>query len=153
MSDHPPSQNSRRIVPIPVETTVKKVRKFAAEPVETTNRNNKKEAAQQSVAGEEKPAKRRFIPEPVETSFKSSKQVGSGLPTPETTPTFNTRTSPSPDPPKARRKFTPDLIETTKRTKKAGDVRPATLPTDKASSFITLTFIARANCIYYGRLI
>ncbi|TAQ86296.1 hypothetical protein B7494_g5380 [Chlorociboria aeruginascens] len=125
----------RRFAPEPVETTVKKSRRFAVEPVETTTRSNKKEEVQKiedpSDMRDFVPTKRRFAPEPVETTFKSSKQVPKPLPTPELTPNPITRGPPAEDKPKPRRKFAPQLIETIKRSKKAGDPRPATLPTDK----------------------
>ncbi|TVY15167.1 hypothetical protein LARI1_G006069, partial [Lachnellula arida] len=142
MSDTSPPPSSRRFTPTPVETSVKKSRRFAPEPVETTSRKSRKEdvlnvenvATSAADKGKEAapPSKRRFVPEPVETTFKSSKHSGSrALPTPESTPNSIPKSSPPSEPPKPRRKFTPDLIETSKRSKKAGDSRPATLPTDK----------------------
>lgn len=140
MADTTPPPSARRFSPTPVETTVKKVRRFVVEPVETTARSNRREDVQKvedSTAVEKKvdvPTKRRFIPEPVETTFKSSKQVGNSLPTPEPTPVSIPERPSLQEPPKARRKFVPQLIETSKRSKKAGDTRPATLHTDKVSS-------------------
>jgi len=115
---------------------------IAVEPVETTIRSSKKEDVKRledSTAVERKkdvPTKRRFIPEPVETSYKSSKRTGDPLPTPEPTPVSIPRSSPPQETPKPRRKFTPELIETSKRSKRAGDSTPATLHTDKASRLI-----------------
>lgn len=144
MADAPPA--SRRFTPTPVETSTKKVRRFAVEPVETTRSSVKKDAVpkedevdrkdfQQSVPAVT--TKRRFAPEPVETTFKSSKQVKE-LPTPERTPDKTEdvkkevpRVQLVQETPTPRRRFVPELIETTKRSKKAGDLRPATLPTDK----------------------
>jgi hypothetical protein len=152
-ADTPPT--SRRFTPTPIETTTKKVRKFAVEPVETTRSSNKKDAAPKEDEVDRKDfqqptpgvtTKRRFAPEPVETTFKSSKQVKE-LPTPERTPDKTEDVSVEiprvqlvPDTPTPRRRFVPELIETTKRSKKAGDLRPATLPTDKVPlhSFYTL---------------
>ncbi|KAL2068947.1 hypothetical protein VTL71DRAFT_15285 [Oculimacula yallundae] len=140
MSESSPPPASRRFTPIPVETTVKRVRRFAVEPVETTTRSNKKEEKENNGGvGVDKidfapaaPPKRRFLPEPVETTFKSNRQPANPLPTPEPTPVSSSpQDVPEEATPKPRRKFVPDLIETTKRSKKAGDVRPATLPTDK----------------------
>jgi hypothetical protein len=59
--------------------------------------------------------------------------AGEPLPTPEPTPVSIPESPPQAETPKPRRKFTPELIETSKRSKKAGDRRPATLPTDKVS--------------------
>ena len=136
MPETSPQPTSRRFAPTPVETTVKKVRRFVVEPVETTTRSSKKEDLQKvedvPVQKKDAPSKLRFIPEPVETSYKSSRvQAGDPLPTPEHTPISIPQDSPPEETPKPRRKFVPELIETTKRSKKAGDTRPATLPTDK----------------------
>ena len=132
MAERPPA---RRFQAVPLEETVKKSRRFAPEPVETTTRS--KASSGQAINGTsvEKTAsagKRRFVPTPVETTFKSSRlDVGKPLSTSKPSPTSVRRSPPPSDTPKLRRRFTPDLIETTKRSKRAGDVRPATLPTDK----------------------
>lgn len=56
------------------------------------------------------------------------------------------QTSPPQEIPKPRRKFVPQLIETSKRSKKAGDTRPATLPTDKVCGpFYFVNWLAVAN--------
>jgi len=142
MPETSPPPTSRRFTPTPVETTVKKVRRFAAEPVETTTRSSKKEDAQKTeemgVERKDFVAKRKFLIEPVETSFKSSKQAANALPTPEPTPVSIPISPPPEETPKPRRRFVPELIETTKRSKKAGDSRPATLPTDKVKNPISV---------------
>jgi len=139
-----PTPPRRRFDPTPIEETVKKVRKFAVEPVETTTRSSKENAhkGEGSTAKEESAPKRRFLPEPVETTYKSSKAHNiNSLPTPELTPVVTIDRSPAPkgtpdtppaeETPKPRRKFTPQLIESSKRSKRAGSSGPATLPTDK----------------------
>jgi hypothetical protein len=142
MPDTSPPPNSSQFTPTPVETTVKKSRRLAPEPVETTTRSSKKEDVLnvEDVAtdkGKEAAPKRRFVPEPVKTTFKSGKlHPAKSLPTPEPTPNSIPKSSPPSETPKPRRKFTPDLIETSKRSKKAGDSRPATLPTDKVSGLL-----------------
>ncbi len=140
MPETSPPPTSRRFSPTPVETTVKKVRRFAVEPVETTTRSSKKEDVQKTEdAGVERKdfvAKRKFLIEPVETTFKSSKQAAKPLPTPEPTPVSIPISPPPEETPKPRRRFVPDLIETSKRSKRAGDSRPATLPTDKVIEMI-----------------
>jgi len=140
MPESSPPPTSRRFTPTPVETTVKKVRRFAPEPVETTTRSSKKEDVQKTdesgVDRTDFVAKRKFLIEPVETSFKSSKQAANPLPTPEPTPVSIPISPPPEETPKPRRRFVPELIETSKRSKRAGDSRPATLPTDKVSGSI-----------------
>ena len=145
MSETPPS--TRRFQPVPIEETSKKVRRFAPEPVETTTRSSKMAndvsrsaggtpAGNDAVERTDFAGRKRFLPTPVETTFKSSKLSGNALPTPETTP-VSIPASPSPAPaeetprPRPRPRFAPQLIETSKRSKKAGDKTPATLPTDK----------------------
>lgn len=127
-----------RFDPTPIEETVKKVRKFAVEPVETTSRSNKKENVEQvENAIEEKdfaaaPPKKRFLPQPVETTQKSSKaKPPSPLPTPDLVPESKSQASATADSSAPRRRFTPQLIETTKRFKRSTTPGPATLPTDK----------------------
>jgi len=153
MPETSPPPSSRRFSPTPVESTVKKIRRFAIEPVETTTRSSKKEDVQKpGDAGVERRdfvAKRKFLIEPVETTFKSSDQAAKALPTPEPTP-VSIPQSPSPEEtPKPSRRFVPELIETTKRSKRAGDSRPATLPTDKVngSNCVFLLAYANVNCL------
>ncbi|KAG9238837.1 hypothetical protein BJ875DRAFT_4871 [Amylocarpus encephaloides] len=140
MPDASPPPAATCFSPTPVETTTKKIRRFAPEPVETTCRSSssKKEdgchagAQHEGVGKEEVAPKRRFLPEPVETTLKSRKlRTDPSLPTPEPTPASIPEATPPHETPKPRRRFAPELIETTTRTKKAGDKRPATLPTDK----------------------
>ena len=127
----PAAPPSRRFQPIPIEETTKKVRKFTPE-----QDNDRSTAANDSAAVErqdfaKKP--RHFLPTPIETTFKSSKNSANALPTPEPTPVSTSipRSPPPGETPKPRRKFAPQLIETSKRSKRAGDPTPATLPTDK----------------------
>lgn len=140
MADTTPPPSARRFTPTPIETTVKKVRRFAVEPVETTTRSSRREDAQKiedSTTMENKvdvPTKRRFVPEPIETTHKTSKKTGNAIPTPEPTPVSIPELPSGQETPKPRRKFIPELIETCKRSKRAGDTQPATLPTDKVSS-------------------
>jgi hypothetical protein len=120
---------SRRFQPVPVEEMVKRVRRFAVEPVETSyHSSTRQEKRDDDVSKQPFAGKRRFPPTPAETtSFKSTKLLPPREPNPISIPT-----SPPPEEiPKPRRRFAPQLIETLKRSKKAGDSRPATLPTDK----------------------
>ncbi|ODA83878.1 hypothetical protein RJ55_02394 [Drechmeria coniospora] len=88
--------------------------------------------------------KRRFAPIPIETTFQSVRSMASSGPNPELTPEPSPR-SPSPtfpepqlhalqrrqQPKQQRRRFKPQLIETSRRTRRAGDANPATRPADK----------------------
>jgi hypothetical protein len=118
-----------RFAPEPVETTVKSSRRFNVEPVETSIRSSRakdENAMDTADASKERPT-RRFAPEPIEMTTKSSRKQAC-VPGSDVTP----KTSPKgPAEVKPRRKFTPQLIETVQRTKRQGDNRPATLPTDK----------------------
>jgi hypothetical protein len=130
----------RRFLPQPVETTSKSYRRFPVEPLDTSTRSNKvkdEEKKPDIMARADPPPKRRFFPELLETSIKSTK-TPPVKPTPELTPEPSPRSPPAdfdqttPKPKlKPTRRFPPQLIETTKRSKKAGDKKPATLPTDK----------------------
>jgi len=150
MSDHPSPP-----VGEPVEETPKKARRFAPEPVETTARSSKKvhkdngpDLSQDQTEKRDFAGKRRFSPTPIETTFKSSKKPGQiDLPTPEPTPISISisRTSPSEETQTPRRRFTPELIETTQRFKRSNMAGPATLPTDKVSSSTTPLGFAQAK--------
>jgi hypothetical protein len=142
MSESSPPR--KRFLPQPVETTTKSVRRFPVEPVETTTSNNKGggDGPQRDQMAQSKPStKRRFLPQPVETTVKSNRSSAvkpTIEPTPDPTPESSPRSpqslsqsSSEQSTPRPRARFAPQLIETTKRSKKAGDPKPATLPTDK----------------------
>ncbi|KAF3765996.1 hypothetical protein M406DRAFT_97423 [Cryphonectria parasitica EP155] len=75
-------------------------------------------------------ARRRFAPVPIETTFKEHRRGGPAAePTPEPSPTEESP-PPPPSPPKKRR-FAPQLLESTRRSRRAGDTVPATKPADK----------------------
>ncbi|KAL2018195.1 hypothetical protein VTK56DRAFT_1168 [Thermocarpiscus australiensis] len=69
----------------------------------------------------------RFAPIPIETTFERyRKTIPAGEPTPDPSPR-----TPSP-PPREKRKFAPQLVESSvRRSRRAGDEGPATKPTDK----------------------
>ncbi|KAF2705220.1 hypothetical protein K504DRAFT_460481 [Pleomassaria siparia CBS 279.74] len=106
------TKSNRRFAPEPVETTHKPSRRFAPEPVETTTRSSR--------SGERA---RRFKPEPIETTASSNRKQESAK--------ENFIAAPSSQSKRTPRKFTPQLIATAKRTRKAGDTEPAILPSDK----------------------
>jgi hypothetical protein len=129
----------RPFPPQPLETPIKSYRRFSTELLETTTRSKKvkDEEKRPDIMARADPPKRRFPPELVETSVKSIKAPPI-KPTPELTPEPSPRspvaeivqTTPSPIL-KPIRRFPPQWIETIKRSKKASDTSPATLPTDK----------------------
>ncbi|KAK3953006.1 hypothetical protein QBC32DRAFT_130198 [Pseudoneurospora amorphoporcata] len=71
--------------------------------------------------------RRKFAPIPVETTFERyRKAIPNGEPTPSPSPR-----SPSP-PPREKRRFAPQLVESSvRRSRRIGDEGPATKPTDK----------------------
>ena len=79
--------------------------------------------------------KRRFAPIPIETTFESVRSTHGrqgGWPNPELTPEPSPRSaSPTRDLQRERRRFKPQLIETSRRTRRVGNPGPATRPTDK----------------------
>ncbi|OAL07353.1 hypothetical protein IQ06DRAFT_312314 [Phaeosphaeriaceae sp. SRC1lsM3a] len=140
------TKSNRKFAPEPVETTVKTNRKFAPEPVETTQRNNRK-----------------FAPEPIETTHSTNRSSSpehtetpeesftspsrqrfaeewGQQPTPRrfrpqpigTTSTNNRK--PKPILKRSNGKFSPQLIETAQRHRKASDNVPALYPSDKTDA-------------------
>lgn len=85
------------------------------------------------------PPRRRFAPEPIETTYKSHRAAAplapAGVrvgPNPELTPEPSPRSlSPASAHPRTRRRFAPQLIESSRRSRRVGDPGPATRPTDK----------------------
>jgi len=76
--------------------------------------------------------RRRFAPVPIETTFQ---KVRRGGPAGELTPSPSPRSASPPSPSRSRtrgkRRFAPQLIDSSRRSRKTGDVGPATKPTDK----------------------
>ncbi|KAI9798890.1 MAG: hypothetical protein M1833_004393 [Piccolia ochrophora] len=118
------------------------VRKFKVEELETTTKSRRKpqrasenESADNDELGvpgsapkdEGKPA-RRFKPEPIETVTKSSKETAR-IQDSESAQAENG--PPTPQGGVSRRKFAPQLVETTKRKRKSGDSGPAVRVSDK----------------------
>ncbi|KAI9819459.1 MAG: hypothetical protein M1827_006907 [Pycnora praestabilis] len=105
-----------RILPEPIESTTKSnrngsqtesehekpKRRFFPEPIESSTKTSKDKPQQESASSSSDKPRPRFLPEPIESSTKTN-----------------------------RRKFAPQLIETTKRTRKAGDPAPAALVANK----------------------
>lgn len=125
-----------------VEENEDKPQKFAVDPVETLHVSSKNKA---NDVKENNP--RRFAPEPVETSHVSSKDKAAaskeGKPRPrfapqllETSEKAHRRRSANDaeNANKPPRKFAPQLIETAQRSRKAGDLGPAVLHSDRTEA-------------------
>jgi hypothetical protein len=122
------SKANRKFSPEPVETSTRSNRKFAPEPVETTTRSN-----------------RRFAPEPVETTTRSSREKFAKDWDEQTSPTGKFKANPMETASvggtklksclkQPSKKFTPQLIETAQRSRKAGDGEPILHPCDKTEA-------------------
>ena len=135
MAETSSSPPKRRFLATPVETTIRRAKK--ENDVQTHDRSTE---VKDNGKHQETAPKKRFLPTPVETFTRRSKQPGNAaLPTPAATLTSmsNPRTPLPEESRKPRRpRFAPQLIETSKRSKKAGDLVPATLPTDKVGLFL-----------------
>ncbi|KAG9256623.1 uncharacterized protein F5Z01DRAFT_479964 [Emericellopsis atlantica] len=83
--------------------------------------------------GEPHETKRRFAPVPIETTFQSNRATQRVGPTAELTPEASpvSATPPTREFGGERRRFAPQLIETSRRAYRVGDAGPATKPTDK----------------------
>lgn len=92
------------------------------------------------------PARRRFAPVPIETTFKEHRRGGPvAEPTPEPSPTnesapaapvlsrvtYQETQTQTQAAPREKRRFAPQLLESTRRSRRAGDIGPATKHTDK----------------------
>ncbi|KAK2595412.1 hypothetical protein QQS21_006886 [Conoideocrella luteorostrata] len=99
--------------------------------------------------------KRRFAPVPIETTFQSNRRNSmqgggrTGGPIPEPTPEPSPRSASPPMMPRLRqrRRFKPQLIETSRRTRRVGDPGPATRPADKTdiTPYTNHIYVARAK--------
>lgn len=122
MPANEPSTPPRRLLPQPIEASPRIRRRFAPEPVETTASKSNRNATDQH------DGHTRSLPQPTETSFKISRQSESHDVLGETSPrgplpqsNIGTRT----------RKFAPQLMETTRRSRKSSDSLPAVCQSDK----------------------
>jgi hypothetical protein len=152
---------ARRFEPEPVETTTKTNRKFMAEPVETTVKTNRKFAPEPMETTQR--SNRKFAPEPIETTKKSNCRFSSEPqePTVKSSPspsrqrfaeewgqqpsprrvkpqpvvtTSSTNRKPKPILKRSTGKFSPQLIETAQRYRKASDNAPTLYPSDKTDA-------------------
>lgn len=148
-------------------------RRFKVEPIETTVHSSK-DRKQQNHGDSHEPARafapepiatttstnRKFKPDPIETSTRSSRQKFNKDWDDETSPTRERRQRPKlvakgPEMNRQLRsamkrpskKFTPQLIETAQRSRKAGDSRPALLPSDKTEATPDVISTRRARIL------
>lgn len=151
----------RRFAPEPVETTTKTNRKFAPEPMEITTKTNRKFAPEPVETSQR--TNRKFSPEPTETTQRTNHRaspetveitISSPLspsrqkfaeewgqqpsprkfkPQPLATTTSNNR-RPRPILKRPPGRFSPQLIETAQRYRKASDDPPALCPSDKTDA-------------------
>ena len=123
MPSNDPSSPPRRLLPQPVVETR---RRFAPQLADTTASKSHRKAKDQH---EDSTTARRLLPQPMETSSTSSKSHDPNngtsprrtLPQPIESSNTSTRT----------RKFAPQLMETTRRSRKSTDTIPAVRPSDK----------------------
>ncbi|KAI9761934.1 MAG: hypothetical protein M4579_000717 [Chaenotheca gracillima] len=125
----------KRFVPEPVETTTKSRRaKFAPQPVETSGRSTRAKPSPQKHELGQAQVSRRFSPVPVETSKQSNRPVHnrdaeesahldhlSPSPSKSSTPSRTT----------SGRSFAPQLIETSRLSRKSTDEGPTLHPADR----------------------
>lgn len=131
LTENPPSTEA---------TDLPKVRRFPIEPIEVSTRSSRDKKTKvpfQGCSEKKTPPSatfRKFLPIPILTTFhsnrpkKDDKVAATSTQSQLATPSEEKITPPKP---KTSRKFLPDLIETNRRSKKFGDLKPATLPTDK----------------------
>jgi len=139
------TRSSRRFAPQPVEVTSRSSRapglqsdpppprrKFAVQPAEVSHISSKGKAAEDG--GAQPKAKRRFAPQLIEDSSSSSRHNVNSEASGKVVSGSGEAAASSTDTKPVRRKFTPQLVETAQRTRKAGDSKPALLPSDKTDA-------------------
>jgi hypothetical protein len=140
------SRSSRRFAPQPVETTSRSNRspglptdpapprrKFAPQPVEVSHISSKSKVKDDGASPAK--AKRRFAPQLVEESTSSRREATNAEdPWEASSAPPDASADSTSDLQASKRKFRPQLIETAQRTRKAGDTKPALLPSDKTDA-------------------
>ncbi|KAF2426456.1 hypothetical protein EJ08DRAFT_663212 [Tothia fuscella] len=134
----------KRFLPQPIETTTSSSkrkdldvarsspRRFAPQLLETSTEQTRR-TSKNVVEGTPKP-RSRFAPQLMETTTASRRQLANSPTTPGTATNVSSIVSSIAEDKPARKKFTPQLIDTAKRTRKAGDSRPAHLLTDRTDA-------------------
>ncbi|KAH0537086.1 hypothetical protein FGG08_006088 [Glutinoglossum americanum] len=128
-----PSHPSQRFLALPAETTTKIQRnRRIIEPVETTSKSSRKKITSQSVgtvvASVEKTAKTNHngvIPEPTPTTTRETRCESTARAIERKVENKN-KATPLDTKPTTLRKFAPQLIETTRHSRRAGDARHPT---------------------------
>lgn len=121
-----------------VQTTSKTTRKFAPEPIETMVKSSRNK----NVAESSSNTRGKFSPRPIEITTRSNRkkiekeadEQGPDQPQQDTSSLPEILKSSIPEEKRPRRRFAPQLIETAKRSRKAGDTGPAILPSDKTEA-------------------
>ncbi|KAF2831021.1 hypothetical protein CC86DRAFT_133690 [Ophiobolus disseminans] len=129
------AKTSRKFAPEPVETTQKTNRRFAPEPIETTRKTNRSSPPTSPGTTDTtliSPSRQRFAEE-------WGQQASPRRPKPDpvtTTRSNNCRIRPSLNAVQKKRigRFSPQLIETAQRSRKANDNVPALFPSDKTDA-------------------
>jgi hypothetical protein len=138
----------RKFAPEPIETSTsssrkskeasvepKSRRKFLPQPIETSHASNKKDA---NASPSGKPMPRQFVPQLIESSSGPGHQDGDAEHKQESEPMSNEGADLNSEPQvqelPRRRKFTPVLLDTAKRTRRSGDLRPAHRPSDRTDA-------------------
>ena len=127
----PSNDEPSRLLPQPIEASPRTLRRFAPQPVETTASKSNRVVTNQHDDPKIAPV-RRFLPQPIETSSKHTRHSGSHDVLGETSPR-----RPLPQPVESSktatrtRKFAPQLMETTRRSRKRTDILPAVRQSDK----------------------
>ncbi|MCJ1483720.1 hypothetical protein MMC06_003888 [Schaereria dolodes] len=131
MSSPPAPRHRQKPLPDPTAT---KSHNFAVEPLETSVRSNRS-AYPKSTSTDGTPVRRRFAPLPEESSKKSNRK-GADFPLSQehtNSHVVEERNAIDQSQPATTRRtrFAPQLIETTKRSRKGGETGRALLPSDK----------------------
>ncbi|KAI9778503.1 MAG: hypothetical protein M1839_008033 [Geoglossum umbratile] len=131
-----PSHPSRRFLALPVETTTRNRRnRIAVDPIETTSKSNRKKPTTQSLetrgnAKDERAVETttkvthgRFMLEPAQTKTTTENTPGESAagPAERKTESHKSTTAPVRVELVTKRKFAPQLIETTRRSRRSGD--------------------------------
>ena len=108
------------------------IRRFAVQPIETAVKSNRSTPSMDTVSGSAANAPR-FKPELASTSVKSNRKVANVPPHHESISMSSvcSRRVPTSAPLRKTSRFTPELLETTKRTRRSGDNAPALKPSDR----------------------
>ncbi|KAF2756660.1 hypothetical protein EJ05DRAFT_71915 [Pseudovirgaria hyperparasitica] len=133
-------KSSRKLSTAGSETPPKARRRFAPEPVEMSSKSNRKPPQDGALSTQQE-----CDPEP-ETTTRPNRETAHTSDTDRSNSSSRSlsgtdQSSTDGSPKRPRRKFAPQLIETSKRTRKAGDDQPAVLPSDRTEA-VTMLHLA-----------